>query len=247
MEHEGRERKRNARKAFAPFVPFRGFRDSNALRSQLVPKRPVQHRRQQCIQLRLGGKLQGGKLIDSGLQAVQVGNDATLFVRSDLEHEGRERKRNARKTLAPFVLFCGFRDPNALRSQLPPKRPVQHRRQQCIQVGNDMALFVEGDLEHEGRERKRNARRTFAPFVPFRGFRDSNTLRSQLPPKRSYSRPRSSIDATMLLNCSRAACRSSTISWASRSGSGRFAVSSRLSSRSQTMSRLTLSRAISAS
>jgi hypothetical protein len=43
-------------------------------------------------------------------------------------------------------------------------------------------------------------------------------------------------------NCSRAASRSSTISWARMSGSGRLADPSRLSSLSEKMSRLTLSR-----
>ena len=64
----------------------------------------------------------------------QISDDAALFVEGNLEHEGCERKRNARKTFAPFVLFREFRDSNALRSQLPPKRPVQHRRQQRIQL-----------------------------------------------------------------------------------------------------------------
>ena len=43
-------------------------------------------------------------------------------------------------------------------------------------------------------------------------------------------------------NCSRAASRSSTISWARTSGSGRLSDYSRLSSLSQNMSRLSLSR-----
>jgi hypothetical protein len=43
-------------------------------------------------------------------------------------------------------------------------------------------MFIEGSLKHEGRERKRNARKAFAPFVPFRGFRDSNPLCSQFAP-----------------------------------------------------------------
>ena len=49
----------------------------------------------------------------------------------------------------------------------------------------------------------------------------------------------------MLLNCSRAFWRFSVISFASMSGAGRFSVSSRLSSLSQKMSRLALSRWVS--
>ena len=48
-------------------------------------------------------------------------------------------------------------------------------------------------------------------------------------------------------NCSNAASRSSTISWAMMSGLGRLAESSRDSSFSQKMSRLALSRAMSSS
>ena len=48
--------------------------------------------------------------------------------------------------------------------------------------------------------------------------------------------------AAIWANCSRAACKSSAISAAMMSGSGRLAESSRLSSFSQKMSRLTLSR-----
>jgi len=44
------------------------------------------------------------------------------------------------------------------------------------------------------------------------------------------------------LNCSSAASRSCTISWAMTSGGGRFSESARLSSFSQKMSRLALSR-----
>ena len=81
LEHEQRERARNTRKPFAPFVSFRVFRDPNAPRSQLSPKRPIQHRRQQRVQLRLGGILQGGEFVYLGLQGVQVGNDITLLVK----------------------------------------------------------------------------------------------------------------------------------------------------------------------
>lgn len=49
----------------------------------------------------------------------------------------------------------------------------------------------------------------------------------------------------MLLNCSSADCRFSVISLAIMSGGGRFAVSSRLSSLSQKMSRFALSRPMS--
>jgi hypothetical protein len=53
--------------------------------------------------------------------------------------------------------------------------------------------------------------------------------------------------AAISRNCSRAASRSSTISWASTSGSGRLSDSSRLSSLSQKISRLALSRLMSSS
>ena len=59
----------------------------------------------------------------------------------------------------------------------------------------------------------------------------------------AYS-PKSSVISR---NCSSAACKSSTISAARMPGSGRSAVSSSDSSRSQKISRLTLSRAISSS
>src|SRR3954453_16012804 len=60
----------------------------------------------------------------------------------------------------------------------------------------------------------------------------------------SCSTPRSSAIAA---NCASAAWRSCTISTASTSGSGRLALSSKVLSRSQKMSRLTLSRASSSS
>jgi DNA-3-methyladenine glycosylase len=53
--------------------------------------------------------------------------------------------------------------------------------------------------------------------------------------------------SAMAMNCSRAVCRSSAISCASTSGAGRSSESSRLLSRSQKMSRFTLSRFIRSS
>lgn len=53
--------------------------------------------------------------------------------------------------------------------------------------------------------------------------------------------------SAIAVNCSRAVCRSSAISWAKMSGGGRSSESSRLLSRSQKMSRFTLSRFIRSS
>src|SRR4051812_9910047 len=72
------------------------------------------------------------------------------------------------------------------------------------------------------------------PGAPY-GLSDSSS---------SCSTPRSSAIAA---NCASAAWRSCTISTASTSGSGRLALSSKVLSRSQKMSRLTLSRASSSS
>jgi hypothetical protein len=66
------------RKAFAPFVPFRLFRDSNAHRSQLPSKGPRQHGPAQPLQLRHRLGLQALPFRYLSLHNVQVFDDATL-------------------------------------------------------------------------------------------------------------------------------------------------------------------------
>jgi hypothetical protein len=58
--------------------PLGGVRGGGCL-SQLPLERAVQYRRQQGVQLRLGGVLEGGEFVHLGLQVVQVGNYVILL------------------------------------------------------------------------------------------------------------------------------------------------------------------------
>ena len=46
------------------------FRDERVPYSQLTAKRPIQHRRQQRVQLRLGGIVQGDEFVQLGSQVI---------------------------------------------------------------------------------------------------------------------------------------------------------------------------------
>ena len=159
--------------------------------------------------------------VQSGMSS-SVGNDSTIAIanqRDRLRYGTCSRKRPASGVLGMFAVSGVQRDAKRLERIPIACTPIRSRAFRRFQRRQRRLIQIR---EKGGRAEECNT------------LRDGDHL---------YSAKSSATAA----NCSSAACRSSTISAARTSGSGRLAVSSNDSSRSQKMSRLTLSRAISSS